>query len=499
MANQYKAGAIISYCAVGFNTLAGLIYTPWMISSIGADNYGLYTLALSVINFFLMDFGLSNAVSRFLSKYYAEGEEGKVSSFLGMTYKAYLAVDLVISAILLIIFLNIDTIYSSLSVDQMAVFKVLYIIIAFYSVIAFPFVTLNGVLISNEKFVALNTCELFQKITNVLLIVICLFLGWGVYALVAINALTSILFSFLKLFLVRSLTSARADLSSWDVPLMKEVIGFSLWVTVSQVAQRLIFAVMPSIIAITATTWDVTVFGLASSLEGYVWTVANALNNMFMPKVSRALISEDREELQDISSRYGRIQLYIVGFIIVCFFVYGRQFVDCWVGPEYAVLWICVSLLLIPALIELPQFVAGTAVIAANEVRAKGIVFVLMATLNVVLGYVFTLQWGALGGCLSICAAYLFRTAGMNLIYRNRLNIDLPKFYKEIFSQWCIPAMFMGLVGCLLLRVNPLTGWLAFFSNIVFAAAMYSCLLWSFSLNEYEKDLIRDVVRKIKL
>lgn len=50
--NQIKLGAIISYISIGINILFGLIYTPWMIHSIGKENFGLYTLAMSVISFF---------------------------------------------------------------------------------------------------------------------------------------------------------------------------------------------------------------------------------------------------------------------------------------------------------------------------------------------------------------------------------------------------------------------------------------------------------------
>ena len=35
-----------------------LLYTPWMIHSIGRENFGLYTLAMSVISLFVFDFGL---------------------------------------------------------------------------------------------------------------------------------------------------------------------------------------------------------------------------------------------------------------------------------------------------------------------------------------------------------------------------------------------------------------------------------------------------------
>ena len=48
---QIKLGIIISYLSIGINIISGLVYTPWMISSIGKENYGLYTLAYSVVSF----------------------------------------------------------------------------------------------------------------------------------------------------------------------------------------------------------------------------------------------------------------------------------------------------------------------------------------------------------------------------------------------------------------------------------------------------------------
>ena len=65
--NQLKAGAFISYFSMAFNIIAGLIYTPWMVAKIGQSNYGLFTLANSLIAIFMLDFGLSSAVSRFLA------------------------------------------------------------------------------------------------------------------------------------------------------------------------------------------------------------------------------------------------------------------------------------------------------------------------------------------------------------------------------------------------------------------------------------------------
>ena len=61
---QIKFGALMSYFAIAVNIVAGLVYTPWMITKIGQGNYGLYTIASSLITLFVMDFGMSAAVGR---------------------------------------------------------------------------------------------------------------------------------------------------------------------------------------------------------------------------------------------------------------------------------------------------------------------------------------------------------------------------------------------------------------------------------------------------
>ena len=66
--NQLKLGAVLS-CSIGVNVLAALIYTPWMIAQIGKSQYGLFTLANSLITLFLIDFGLSSATSEYVSLY----------------------------------------------------------------------------------------------------------------------------------------------------------------------------------------------------------------------------------------------------------------------------------------------------------------------------------------------------------------------------------------------------------------------------------------------
>ncbi len=76
---QIKYGAMLSYTGIVLYIIIGLLYTPWMIQCIGQADYGLYTLAYSIISLFLFDFGISSAVQRFIAKYVAEGSEDQVN------------------------------------------------------------------------------------------------------------------------------------------------------------------------------------------------------------------------------------------------------------------------------------------------------------------------------------------------------------------------------------------------------------------------------------
>ena len=284
---QIKLGALMSYFTIAFNMIAGLLYTPWMIEQIGQSNYGLYTLATSLITLFVMDFGMGAAVSRFVSKYNAAGEQEKVNNFLGIVYKLYFAIDAIILIALIIVSFFINGIYDNLTSSELDTFKVLYVIVGLFSVVSFPFMNLNGILTAYEQFVGLKVADLFHKVFIIVAMVIALIMGYGVYALVIVNAISGLLTILIKLMIVRKKTAVRVNFKHKDKIMLKEIFGFSLWTTIGSLAQRLIFNITPSIIAAVSVTGAVGValFGLGQTIEGYVYTFATAINGMFMPRI----------------------------------------------------------------------------------------------------------------------------------------------------------------------------------------------------------------------
>ncbi|MGN0519842.1 MAG: oligosaccharide flippase family protein [Candidatus Fimenecus sp.] len=499
---QIKAGALLSYFAIAFNMIAGLIYTPWMISKIGQSNYGLYTLATSLITMFVMDFGMGAAVSRFVSRYNAQGDQKAVNNFLGVVYKLYLSLDAIIFIALIVVYFFIDVIYAKLEPAELETFKVLYVIVGLFSLISFPFTNLNGILTSYEKFAQMKLCDLFNKVFIIVAMVISLLSGCGVYALVTVNAVSGILTILLKLLVIRKQTAVRVNFKFFDKGLLKEIFGFSMWTTVGSIMQRLIFNITPTIIAAVSVTGSVgvAIFGLASTIEGYVYTFATAINGMFMPRISKIIVSgKKEEELMPLMVKIGRIQLMIVGLISVGFIALGKSFVvDIWNKPDFAESYWCAVLLIIPSVFYLPMQIANTTLIVENKVKLQAYVFMAMGAVNLLCSLVLSRFFGALGASLSIFIAYTVRTALMAVIYKKKLGLDMVRFGKETFVKLSPGLLLTLAVGLLCEYFNPMQNrFLRFGVNGVVLVAFFLLFMWFFSFNAYEKSLLTGTVKKV--
>jgi O-antigen/teichoic acid export membrane protein len=275
---QIKIGAMMSYVAIVFNIIAGLLYTPWMVKQIGKSDYGLYILVTSFLTYFVMDFGLGQAIARFLSRYRAEKDEEKVNQLLGLTSRLYLLINLVVLIVLVVIYFFIENIFIELSPAEIMKFKTVYCIAGLLSLISFPFTPLNGVLIAYERFVFLKLFDVISKVGTILCMVIALYLGYKLYALVAINAVVGIVIIILKFVYLNKTTEIKIDFKYKSKCLSKELFGFSIWITVIGIAQRLMINLAPTLLGVFSGTTQIAIFSIGIIIEGYVWTFAKALN-----------------------------------------------------------------------------------------------------------------------------------------------------------------------------------------------------------------------------
>ncbi|MBQ8688909.1 MAG: oligosaccharide flippase family protein [Clostridia bacterium] len=488
---QIKAGAIMSYVIIAVNIVASLVYTPWMISVIGESTYGIYTLATSLISLFMMDFGISAATAKFIARYRAEGNVEKINKFLGMVYKLYLIIDVIIAAVFVVIYFNVDAIYPTLAAGEATVFKKILVIIIFYNLIAFPFSTLTGILNAYENFFVMKLAGCLNKILTVAATFVALALGGGIFALVFIHVGFNLLTVLFRLIMVKKNTPVRADMTSWDKKELGQIFTFSMWATVVSIMSRLVFNITPSILAMFVGAAEITIFGLASTLEGYVFTFSEGINGLFLSKTTRASLSENRDaELLKLMTRVGRINLSVVALIIVGFAVAGQEFVLLWLGEGFENVYYCGILMIAPNLIYFPQQIGRTMLVVEDKQRYQAIIYIIMGVFNVGCAFALVPFMGVLGSAISIAITYCLRFILMSVVFHRVLKIDMKSFYINCYLKMLLPIILTGAVGFVIFRFFVIHSWLVLLVKCCVLPLVYFGLMWLLGWNKDEKGII---------
>lgn len=496
---QYLFGAFISYFAIFFNIIAGLVYIPWMVGKIGQSNYALYTLATTFISLFLVDFGLSSAVSRFVAKYRAEGQEEKASDLLGIVTKLYLCIDTIIFIILLVVYFFISKIYKGLTADEIELYKKLYIIVATYSVISFPFMPLPGVINAYEKFVPLKLCDLGQKVLTILLVVVALSNNMDVIAVVSANAISGLVFIVIKLIIIRLTTPVKYKFNVKNKQLLKEIFSFSIWVTVISLAQRCIFNLAPTILGILSTSKEIALFAPANSLESYFYTIAAAVNGMFLAKISKYIADDKEEKILDLMIKVGSYQFVLLGLIMVGFISLGHDFMILWMGKEYVGSWPCAILLFIPDILLFSQQIANTTAIAKNKVKEMSFGYIGMAIVSIAMSFILCKKYGALGSAIAITLAYSVLFICLNIIYYKHLKINVFEFFKKCYMKFIPSLALSGVLGYFISnKVINIQGWSGLIVKGIIVCALYFVCVLVIGFNKKDRNNILNFI-KIKL
>jgi len=460
--NNTKTTTIVSYMAVFLNALIGILFTPFIIRSLGNSQYGLYTISSSLIGFFLLDFGLGSAASRFVSKYHVIGDIENEDRAMGTIFRLYLYIDSVILIILAVVFFSISNIYKALTPSEIEQLKVIFVISAFSSVFCFPFQIFNGILTSYEKYVHIKLADIISKVFMVATITITLILNLGLYALVIVHAVAALITVAYKAFIIRKYTTAHLSVRNFDKSLVKEIVQFSLWITVMAVSHRLIFTVVPSILGIVSNTTEAAHFSVVLTIENYLYLISTAFSGMFMPTISRIYTQDNFEDnLLKLVIKVGKL-IYGINIIIFIGLVFlGGDFFRLWAGPGYDEVHMGLLMVVFPSIFYNSMEVLNTAIMVKNKVKYTGLVNLCCGVVNIGLCFVTAKLWGANGACVSIMVATLARSILTYVLFHRVLNINIWIVIRDVFIKTlpvAIIAVVFGLIGNVAISG---TGWIS--------------------------------------
>lgn len=498
--NQKQFGINISsnIIAYAINLLIGLWLTPYLISNLGVENYGLYPLANSITSYMsLITLALNGAVGRYLAieiqkKDFENANKTFNTALFGSILLSILSLPLIIGFVLLVP--NIFDIPAGQEINTQILF--LLIMLSFFvstiescfSVSTWAksrFDLRNAVIISSQLFRLICIVVIFQVIHPNIWIV----------------GLSIILASFLGLlgdiYFWRRLTpELRINHRDFDRSRVRDLFSMGGWMVVNQIG-ALLFQSTSLIIANISLGVKIageygTIILFSSLLRGLSSTASSVLNPMVLEKYA----TNDMNRITSLTTQAIRLLGITIGIPVGLICGFGKPILALWLGENFNHLWILLGVTLIYLPFNLavtPLFAMQTAL---KKVKLPGIVSLLFGLLNIILALFFIekLNWGAIG----IAAAGAIVLTMKNALFTPIYGAIIQKIPWYTFLKPLAPALMVAFLIILISlgfsQLTKITNWLELIFLIGTVGLISMLLIYIFVLKTEDKKLIKSFI-----
>ncbi len=500
--SQIKIGVILSYVIIVLNSIVGLVYTPILIRTLGQSEYGLYSLVSSVILYLtVFDLGFGNAITVYTSKYIARGETEKAQKLHGMFFIIYFVIAIVAFIAGLILYFNVDNMFAnSLTAEELSKAKILMLMLSVNLMLTFSFSIFSSIINANERFIFAKCINILKIILQPILMLPLLLLGAKSITLVAVITLINIISILCNVIYCVKKLKVKFKFGKINIPLLKEIISYSIFVCLMSIVDKVNWSVDKLILGMFAGTTAVAIYAAAAQLNYLYLTFSTAISGVLLPRVSKMEANNaSDEEFTNIFIKTGRIQYLLLALVITGFVFFGKAFIEIiWVGKDYTLSYYIACILMIPVTIDLIQNVGISILQAKNKFKYRTMILIGVAVLNILISIPLAKLYGGIGAAIGTCVSLLLGQGLLvNLYYWKGVGIDIPRFWKEILKM-SIPMVFVVLIGIFLHKIWPISTVLDFLIQVVLYSLVYIFVVWNFSMNESEKDIIKKPLLKIE-
>ena len=460
--NQLRAGVVMTYLNIGLGSIIPFIYTPVMLRLLGQSEYGLYSLANSVVGYLsLLSFGLGSTIVRYVAKYRAEGNKEQEEKVIGLFILMYSALALLVLIVGFVISNNVEPIFhKGLTNSEIDKIAVLIRIMAFNTAISFPISVFGSIIMAHEKYIYRQAVNILSTIAAPVCNLIALYLGFGSVGLSIVTTILQFMMLPLNAVYCFKVLRIRPQFRKLPIQLIKELVNFSAFIFIGSVVDMLFWATDKVILGMLASTAVVAVYNIGSSFNTMMTNISTAFSGVLTPKVT-VMITRDAQpsQLTELFIRVGRLQYLIIALALSGFIVFGKPFIILWAGPEYENAYYIALVTLIPLAIPLIQNTGLSIVVAQNKHQFRSIVYLVIAIFNVISTYLIVPYWGALGAAFCSGISYVIgQIIIMNVYYYKVTKLDIPMFWKNIGKMTVIPSAMVILGIWICSKSNP-TSW----------------------------------------
>lgn len=500
--NQRRWGAILSYVNIIATIVVGLVYTPIMLRLLGQSEYGLYSLMGSLVGYLsVLDMGLGNTIVRYTAKNRADGTAETESKLNGLFLFIYSIIGIVALGVGLVLYANIENLFgATLSIGEMQRARIMMLLLILNVAVSFPLSIFSSIMQAYERFIFLRVTNILRVLLNPLLVLPFLYWGYGSVMMVVISTILNLACLLANCYYCFRYLDVHFCQGNFEKSFLYEVAGYSFFIFLNAIMDKVYWGTGQFVLGIVSGTIQVAIYAIAMQFMMMYMNFSTAISAVILPKVTMMVAKHvEVSELTELMIRIGRLQYLLVGYIFVMFILVGSEFIQLWAGPAYLTAYPIVILLMAALLIPLVQNVGISILQAMNLNRYRMTTYTICAGVALIISFPLAYQFGGIG-CAIATVGSLFISTGiiMNRYYANVIHLGVREFWKNIFSMSKGMVVLLILGFSLKYTMNLALSWKNFIFYTGISTVFYAVIMYFWCMNESEKALCQQVIRKIR-
>ncbi|WP_052188092.1 lipopolysaccharide biosynthesis protein [Cellulophaga sp. Hel_I_12] len=503
--SQLKKGAFLNYATIFLTNVVGILLTPFILSHIGASEYGIYlTIGALVGTISLLDFGLNNTIVRFVAKYRAQKDSKGEENFLAVTMRIFFVISAII-VILGVLFYTffIDSYFTKMNTEEMKIAKTIFVILIFNLSISLPGAAFTGICYGYEAFVFPKTLNIIRYITRSLTVVAILTLGGKAIALVVIDTIFNVVIIITTLVFVFKKLKVKIKLHEFSFRFVKQIFSYSGWIFIFALVGIFQWSAGHWVLGRISVPEVLTIYGIGITLGSYYGAFSTAISGVFLPRATQMSVANATgEELTTMMIKIARLSFIVLMFIFGGFLLFGLQFVNLWVGTELGEegsyqSWVIALMIMAAYTLPLVQGFGNSILEAKSKLAFKAILYLSFMILGTILGAYLARDYGAIGMMSGSIIGWMIVQNVMNFYYHNTIGLNMIRFFKELVHKIIIVVFICFSLGYFINTWVPGEGWLNFIQKGALYTLIYSILTYFVGINAFEKQLFKDAFKPV--
>lgn len=486
--------ALSSWVALVVNVVIGLLLTPYIISKVNKDGYGIWSLVISFIGYFgLLQLGVGAAVMRYLPFYEGRNDYKKMNGVITTALSMYLVVALIIFIV--------SFFFSGFIADffkEGSTFRLMVRLVGTATAVSCPAAVLDAAIRAREKFAAANFLAVVMALMRAVCLVTVLHIGYGLEGMGWVTVILGFVeFGLTVLILIRVCPNIKFSYDVIRFSHLTSLLSFGIMANLMSFGFMLRFQSDRVIIGKFISMEAVGVYAVAATLMLYYRNCVGATGRVLMPRFGYLDGRGLRTETTALFIKSTKIVAVVAAGTAGLIIAIGPCFVKLWVGGGFKAVYSVLFVLALAQMIDQSQTPSIALLSGLGKQGVLAAFAIAEGAVAVILSIILIPKYSLMGVAIGLAIPMIITQILLRPAYICRLlSIGLADYYKKCLLKTWLLVVILFLPMRLMRLEERIDSWLSFVPTATILGSVYLVATYFFVFNPKERLFLSQKIWK---